>query len=304
MDDFPKRVEPHVMEDESFVIFRSLIPKHWIVRELRDRDYGIDCYLELVKSNGSVTGELASIQLKSVKKIVWPDPDPKQDKGKTCSPAIRHSTINYWFGLPTPVFLCVVDLSTREAFHSSVKEHLRSHWHEMWKGQKMRFELHRNSRFDDSKGTSKFIADYFRERDRDSFEHGVREMLINWRHHICFIDDNCGGDFHLEVDPETEITVVHLFRLLRFLASEIGLEWNLRDVNSRFDEDREIWGARGHSFHRGTLTLILEELRPLFSQVLKSVAEIVIQREGAFWIDRDLALYNFCYNSHFDEMKI
>ncbi len=69
--DFPKRINQLISETASFKIFSSAIPDHWIIREITERDYGIDCYIELVDHNKKLTGDLISIQLKSVQKIDW-----------------------------------------------------------------------------------------------------------------------------------------------------------------------------------------------------------------------------------------
>ena len=41
----PKRPIQHVVEAESFRVFAASVPESWIVREVSERDYGIDCYL-------------------------------------------------------------------------------------------------------------------------------------------------------------------------------------------------------------------------------------------------------------------
>lgn len=60
----PKRVPQHISETASFKLFSSKIPDNWIIRDITERDYGIDCYLELVNDNNELSGELALIQLK------------------------------------------------------------------------------------------------------------------------------------------------------------------------------------------------------------------------------------------------
>ncbi|WP_165835406.1 hypothetical protein [Chryseobacterium viscerum] len=47
----PKRVPQHISETASFKLFSSNIPDNWIIRDITERDYGIDCYLELVNEN-------------------------------------------------------------------------------------------------------------------------------------------------------------------------------------------------------------------------------------------------------------
>jgi hypothetical protein len=66
--EYPKRVNKHITESSSFKIFSRNIPDSWIVREVTERDYGIDLYIELATKDNRVTGELISIQLKGKEK--------------------------------------------------------------------------------------------------------------------------------------------------------------------------------------------------------------------------------------------
>lgn len=117
--ELPKRVDQHITESSSFKIFNSVIPNSWIVREVSERDYGIDCYIELVNSNNQVTGELISIQLKGIQSIIW-----TKENYHTLS-GIKLTTTNYWRVFPIPVYICLVDLNSKEVFFNSVKESIR-----------------------------------------------------------------------------------------------------------------------------------------------------------------------------------
>lgn len=46
---YPERIDKHITESSSYKIFSNAIPDNWIVREVTERDYGIDCYVEIVK---------------------------------------------------------------------------------------------------------------------------------------------------------------------------------------------------------------------------------------------------------------
>lgn len=61
----PQRDIRHISETASIKLFNSLVPDHWLVREVTERDYGIDLYLEIVDDRHRVTGKHISIQLKS-----------------------------------------------------------------------------------------------------------------------------------------------------------------------------------------------------------------------------------------------
>ncbi len=66
---FPKRSETHKIEAASWRLLQELAPDEWIVREVSERDYGIDAYIEVATSTGDVTGNLVSIQLKGVDEL-------------------------------------------------------------------------------------------------------------------------------------------------------------------------------------------------------------------------------------------
>ena len=68
---YPKRSLNHIKETASWKIFNSKVPNEWIIRNVTERDYGIDSYVEIVSPNGDVRGDLCSIQLKSSKSINW-----------------------------------------------------------------------------------------------------------------------------------------------------------------------------------------------------------------------------------------
>lgn len=67
-----RRVRQHIMEDQSYSIFKQLLPEEWAVHEYRP-DYGIDLVVELFKYTdeareaADTLGEVVFVQLKSVK---------------------------------------------------------------------------------------------------------------------------------------------------------------------------------------------------------------------------------------------
>jgi hypothetical protein len=91
-------------------------PTEWIVREVSERDYGIDCYIEVASIDGDITGELISAQLKGGDQLDW-----KEKIGQWCArrPAVKSSTAKYWLDLPCPVFLLVADLAAEEVYYGS-----------------------------------------------------------------------------------------------------------------------------------------------------------------------------------------
>ena len=122
----PNRPASHITEAQSWRLLQSLAPTNWIVREVSERDYGIDAYIEFVSTNGDVTGELFCAQLKAVQQLTWHQSERKNLTSR--SPSIKTSTAAYWHQLPTPVFLFVADLAEENIYFSLVQDYIRKNF--------------------------------------------------------------------------------------------------------------------------------------------------------------------------------
>lgn len=105
----PQRPLEHIIGDQGITILRQSIPPHWIFRELNG-DYGIDCEIEITNEDGSLTGAIVKVQVKTTSVI-------KNIK-------IRTETIRYWLLLPVPVILVRVSLSPIKILWIDVREFL------------------------------------------------------------------------------------------------------------------------------------------------------------------------------------
>lgn len=64
----PKRPNSHIIDTEACSFVTSLMPsENWVVRDLTERDFGIDKIFERFE-NGFATGELMAIQVKGTNK--------------------------------------------------------------------------------------------------------------------------------------------------------------------------------------------------------------------------------------------
>lgn len=112
--DFPVRNITHTIEREALDILSNSLPPEWIVREMTERDYGIDLYIEIVGEDRRVTGDLIAIQVKGKREVQFNSDEIYSYSG------IKKSTINYWLGLPVPVFFIVVCIKSRNAYWSDI----------------------------------------------------------------------------------------------------------------------------------------------------------------------------------------
>ncbi|GAA2123889.1 DUF4365 domain-containing protein [Glycomyces algeriensis] len=94
MNKMPRRPREHVLETESELAFRKLIPATWVVREVLS-DYGVDKEVEIFE-DGQATGITFKVQLKGT----------DADFGdKSPFVRVKSSTLSYWLKLDSPVLI-------------------------------------------------------------------------------------------------------------------------------------------------------------------------------------------------------
>lgn len=71
----PKRPNSYIIDTEACSFVTSLMPsENWVVRDLTERDFGIDKIFERFE-NGFATGELMAIQVKGTNKPLEDKPE-------------------------------------------------------------------------------------------------------------------------------------------------------------------------------------------------------------------------------------
>lgn len=141
-----QRVLQHVMEDESYEIIKSQIPKHWVIREFNRPDYGIDLVIELFEvideSVAETLGEFIYIQVKSVKEVatkqetiyavgnvakgVWTEDRKSHTKLEVIKYPFDTTSIFtiQSLGGSVPVLLFVVDIKCKEVYFICVNDYI------------------------------------------------------------------------------------------------------------------------------------------------------------------------------------
>lgn len=124
----PKRTQNHILETQARGVLLKALPPRWLCREVLERDYGVDFYLEMVGANGLLTGHLVAVQLKGRERIAWRGRTRRDATDWFYLPGISTTSIRYWISLPLPVFLVVAELSTSKIFFVPVLRQLRHAW--------------------------------------------------------------------------------------------------------------------------------------------------------------------------------
>lgn len=121
-NEYPIRADTHISESKSLALLRQSLPSHWVIREVGERDYGLDVYVEIVGADKRLRGDLVAIQLKSQTEVKFSKPSPRK---YTTLHTVKRTTLNYWLGMPIPVFLCLVCLSTERCYWVNIKRRNR-----------------------------------------------------------------------------------------------------------------------------------------------------------------------------------
>lgn len=291
--EYPRRPEQHIMEDESLRIFANSIPSSWIAREMTKRDYGIDCYLELVDKRNQVTGDMVFIQLKSTEEIKW-----VEDGGElihTLS-GIKGSTVNYWLNLPVPVFIFLVDITKKEVYFINIKKSIRRNYIDFLSNKTISFKVNKKMTIT-RENFILFIAEYLLEKNFSVFNYHLATLFMHLYQYVDFFHENIGRDEFMEVENDAHLTMIHLYETCRIIANQFFIDWNQKSLEERYKEDREIFkDSSPYSLHELTMTRILEDLRPQFIEVIEKAKDYIVGKEMEYWIYTNHPLFNFCTN--------
>ena len=286
--ELPTRDAKHVTEASSYKIFSRNIPNHWIIREVSERDYGIDCYIELVNNQNQVTGELISVQLKGKQKIKWTKNDYFTFSG------INISTTNYWMKFPTPVFICLVDLETEEVFYSSVKESVRKNFYSYIKQDTFSYKIYKKDKLEVST-LENFIFSYFSDKHWKNLDININTFLSNYARYTDFIKENAGSDCFMGVDIDRVLYLKVFYENIRFLCLHFQIEWKLKSISDYFSESQKSFGD-AYYIHEYYIDEIVTKLGELLPPVSLKIKDHITNIESEYWYIMDLQLYNLVIN--------
>lgn len=110
------RTQQHIIDTKAVKRVVSVLPDHWVLRDLSERDYGIDLSVELFTEVGKNrfgaryegTGAVCHLQIKGTAKSIRP-------KGGVVSFALEKRALDYASRFSTPFFLVRTSTSTQFA---------------------------------------------------------------------------------------------------------------------------------------------------------------------------------------------
>lgn len=299
--EFPKRVKQHVTETSSYKIFSRNIPDNWLIREVSERDYGIDLYVELVNEKDQLTGDLFSVQLKGISggiewkeyEVTYPD-GRKKIKTFYKHYGVKISTTNYWNEFPIPVFLVIVDLDAEEVFFEPVKKAIRRAYNKYLDQQSFIYNIDKINRLKRKNTTGLYTA-YYEEKYFKTMEENIIQYITNYQHYREYCEYEYNRDCFLPVDEEKIIFLQMFYNNMKTLCDYFGLNWDIEPFDYFLKKDQEEWNDSEY-LHERTNDQIVDSLFPLTETVADIVKDYVVNKERLYWTHSNIILFNIVLN--------
>jgi len=295
---FPKRPDTHVTETESWRLLQTIAPEHWIVREVSERDYGIDAYIELVSAGDQITGQLISVQLKGTQKINW-KPTAKNFQVAT-SPSIKTTTAAYLLGLQVPVFLFVADLSANNIYFVGVQEAIRPQFEKLDSQDTISFKISDKFDLKTDNGLKVFHWLYARERLHSEFVFHITNLVNQVRVFGDFIGMNQNRDIFMEVEAEQHLQFRALHESCRMAALYLQHEWPVESMPELYRKDRDEWKDDYVYLHEKTLDYALQKIEGLFPALVRKALVLVSETQANYWRNKDPVFFSMCHSGELE----
>ena len=294
----PKRVPQHISETSSFKLFSSKIPDNWIIRDITERDYGIDCYLELVNDNNELSGELALIQLKSRKTIPWTSENYYTLTG------IDIATSNYWYQVTVPVFIFLTDIKNQELFFVSVDYYIKRNFSEFVKQELFNYKIKKADKFEGKDGVFSFKFMFYYEYYRNRFENELLFFLSNLQHFKDFQEEHDNRDFHLGIETSELIFFEAMHRNYGFLSIYFNIDNPippLREIKKRSRE--KFKGEHYYELYEHDLAEWVGEFSKLTLEIIKGLKSF-LNGELDYWLTVNPTVYYYVTNIKEDALPV
>lgn len=285
----PKRTAQHISESESYKILASQIPSNWIVRDITERDYGIDCYIELVDEDNCCTGDIALVQLKGRGSIEWTKEDTYTLSG------VEVSTTNYWKESPIPVFLFLTDNTTKELFFISVDLYIRQNFLLYNKQDKFNYMFRKEKNaFKPNNSTFQFRFYYFYQKDRSRFESELTFFLTNIKQYDNYQDHHSNSDDSMELELDEIIFFEAMHVNYEFLCNYLNIEYPVPSLEEikRGNEEKKMDSWQMLELD---ITVWMKEYKDLTSKIVEKLKQITYS-EAHYWIVMNHNLYSYIQN--------
>jgi len=255
---YPKRTLDHVKETESYKILNNYIPSQWMLRDVTERDYGIDLYVEIIEDNGDVTGKLASIQVKSSSKIDY----LKKNPDTAMHYDIDISTTNFWYNIPVPVFLIYVDINSQDALIISVKDYIRKNFSDFISQGSFNYAFNKSSNLRSLNAENIILSEYNKEINRKNFEYYLLDLFSNYDHLFEVLSYHQHRDAFYELEINEALRLQSWITKINFLTQYLNMD-NTINLKEFLDDAKEKFGKRNlHELQAASIVKMFINILP------------------------------------------
>ena len=287
--ELPLRADNHIRETVGYKVLESNVPAEWMIRDVTERDYGIDCYIELVNADKRLTGEIAFVQMKTTDKIDW----RIKDKGFRFY-KVERSTTNYLNGFKIPTYLFLVDLSTKEMFFLSVKEYLLEHYKEYLTPGTFAYEFSHDS---DVFTVDAFLKSFHRNNQYDQFRNELQYFISNLHNYIDFMWEHNDRDGFMPIEQEDMMFFEALHRNIDFLQGYFNTINRIPSIEDLARKGKAIYGDNyEQTLFESVLTDLFDVLRVSVLELVDIIIDLITEREHYYWLSEKNYIYNYFYN--------
>lgn len=281
---YPIRSSSHVTETASFKRLEQCLPPEWIVRYLSERDYGLDLLIEPVAINNSVVkGDMFAIQLKGTESLKWNN----SERPQTIFSGTEKSSVNYWMGLPLPVFLCVHDQSTNFLFFAPVQHQVRRRYNELKTQSSFGFKLNSIFELSTNIGKAFLLKYYFRERSYLFYSQALTDLLIHREIYMDYIEENLNRDSFMSVETTEILRLQRLLQNIIYVAEFTGIKHSLPSLSDLFKEDYNVFKDPYEELHEQTQDRAIRLIVPVFISALEKSHEVISKLELHYWNEKE-----------------
>ena len=287
--ELPLRADNHIRETAGSKVLESFIPSEWMIRDITERDYGIDCYIELVNADKRLTGEIAFVQMKTTDKIDW----RIKDKGFKFY-KVERSTTNYLSGFKIPTYLFLVDLSTKEMFFLSVKEYILEHYKEYLNPGTFAYEFSHDS---DAFTVDAFLKSFHKSNQYDQFRNELQYFVSNLHHYINFMWEHNDRDCFMQIEQEDMMFFEALHRNIDFLQNYCNTTNRIPSIEELANKGIKKYGDDyEQTLFEGVLTDLFDVLKASVLELVDIIIELITEREHYYWFREKNYIFNYFCN--------
>lgn len=282
---FPKRAPEHIVESRSMTLLRLHLPEEWVVREVTERDYGIDVYVEIVNDDLAMSGDLVLFQVKGRSEA------EESPSGFVVS-GIKRETLNYWLRLPVPVFLVLACTERKTVNWANINElHRQGHFG----GDSHSVSVAVTQRDDFSQvGLLAFKISYIRERRWAEIQNAIEKslMLFNTLGPLVLICRRqpdilpCTTTIQYLMNQHYEHYVL-LSRYLLMRQPKYLREWYEANASYAVEKGLEL----SLTMYYGTLKAMIKEFLGDYRDCIIAAYELVTERQAAYFAKEFPSLY-------------